>query len=384
VLTVCSLHRVEMEKDGNRWVCPEPGCDVVAWNGSSPADKATREQRKKAHLLLSNLWKFGQSTEEEVKRKLAKFMDLPVAECSVGHLDFGQCVKVQEFVESVLPVSVNLFGSEKPMSITNPPATGMLAKIQPSRKVRPPRILLLGTEKVGKSTFASEMANPVFLPVSKEEGIDDVDASTFPICNSFEMAMEAVQSLKEEHSFKTFVIDSVSTLSPLVIDSAMRDERVGSEAQLGGGFGHQYDTPLKKWFQLMGELDALRARGMTSILIGHVKAKRFEDPINGGYTRYDLDLPEKISQAIYRWVDVILFANWETYRVTESSGFGKETQRGSGTGNRVLYTQRRPSHPGGGRGVYGRLPYELPFDVASFRAAVNEQLALEKAGKAAE
>ena len=378
----CPLHQIEMEKDGKRFVCPEPGCDVVAWGDSSPADKRTRTQRSKSHAQLSQLWKLGQAKEEDVYERLAKFMNLKIEDCSIGQFDFAQCMKVQEFVESVTPV----FESENPMSIAPVVSTpsGMLASVKPSRKMRPPRILLLGTEKVGKSTFASEMANPVFLPIAKEEGIDDVEASAFPMCSSFEMAMEAVRSLQGEHQFKTFVIDSVSTLSPLVIDSSIRDERVDSESKLGGGYGHQYDTPLKKWFQLMGELDAIRDRGMTSILIGHVKAKRLDDPIIGGYTRYDLDLPEKIAQAIYRWVDVILFANWETYRVSEDAGFGKESRRGSGDGSRMLYTQRRPSHPGGGRGVYGRLPYELPFNVAAFRAAVNEQLALEKAAKTAE
>lgn len=391
-MITCPLHQCPMEKDSGKWICPEPGCSVVAWGDSSPADKKTREQRKEAHLMLSQLWKIGQNTEEEIYQQLAAYMSMDVADCSIGKFDFSQCLQVKSFVDSVF--SVPVFESEKPMSIPTPtpnPApmfssvpSGLLAQVKPSRKMRPPRILLLGTEKVGKSTFASEMAGPIFLPVAKEEGIDDVDASAFPICTSFENAMEAARSLQGEHSFKTFIIDSISTLSPLVIDSSMREERVDSEAKLGGGYGHQYDTPLKKWFQLMGELDALRDRGMTTLMIGHVKAKRFEDPINGGYTRYDLDLPEKISQAIYRWVDVILFANWETYRVSESVGFGKEVQRGSGTGSRSLYTQRRPSHPGGGRGVYGRLPYEIPFEVAAFRAAVNEQLAIEKAGKAAE
>ena len=255
----------------------------------------------------------------------------------------------------------------------------LLEKVTSSRRMRPPRILLLGTEKVGKSTFAADMQKPVFLPVEREEGIDDVNAMAFPVARSYQDAMNSTFALiNEQHEFKTFVIDSASTLNPLIIKQAMENQSVESEAKLSGGYGHQYDEPLEMWTSLMRNCDLLRDKGMASVLIGHVKAKRFDDPINGGYTRYDIDLPEKISQAIYRWVDVILFANWEVYTVKEDTGFNKEHSRGIGSGTRKLFTQRRPSHPGGGRGVYGRLPYEMPFNYSDFMAAVREQLRIEK------
>lgn len=255
----------------------------------------------------------------------------------------------------------------------------LLEKVALSRRMRPPRFLLLGTEKVGKTTFASEMQNPVFLPVEREEGIDDVNTMAFPVARSYQDAMNATFALlHEEHNYKTFVIDSVSTLSPLIIKHAMENQGVDSEAKLSGGYGHQYDEPLELWTSLMRNCDLLREKGVASVMIGHVKAKRFDDPINGGYTRYDLDLPDKISQAIYRWVDVILFANWEVFTVKEDVGFNKEASRGIGSGTRKLFTQRRPSHPGGGRGIYGRLPYEMPFSYRAFMSAVREQLRIEK------
>ena len=38
---------------------------------------------------------------------------------------------------------------------------------------------------------------------------------------------------------------------------------------------------------------------------------------------------------------------------------------------RKLFTQGRPAHPGGGRGVYGRLEYEIDLTYESFMAAVK-------------
>jgi len=37
-----------------------------------------------------------------------------------------------------------------------------------------------------------------------------------------------------------------------------------------------------------------------------------------------------------------------------------------------LFTQKRPGHPGGGRGVYGRLPYKLPLSWEAFTNAASE------------
>jgi hypothetical protein len=229
------------------------------------------------------------------------------------------------------------------------------------------------------------MGAPVFQPIEKEEGIDDVDADAFPVARSFAEVLENVTALDSaDHKFKTLVLDSASALSPLVIKRAMEIEKVDTEAKLGGGFGRQYDTALLLWSQLMGAIDNLRDRGIATIIIGHITSKRFEDPINGGYTRYDFDVPKPVAEQVQRWADAILFANWDVYRKTEDAGFNKQEQRGTGSGRRVLYTQARPSHPGGGRGVYGKLPYELEFDASVFRDAVKQALAEEKRAKQGE
>jgi hypothetical protein len=372
----CTNHCVPMERDGSRWVCGEPGCDIVCWNGatSTPADAPTRAMRARAHRAFDPIWKMGAMSRIEAYEKLAKFMDLDLDETHIGMFRFEQCWKVLDFVESV---SVRFSDEVKVMSA--------LSSIGSSRKIRPPRIILLGGPKVGKSTFASEFNAPVFQPIEKEEGIDDVDAQTFPVARSFAEVLENFNALdSSDHNFKTLVLDSASALQPLVVKRAMEIEKVESEAKLGGGFGRQYDTVLLLWSQLMGAIDNLRDRGIATIIIGHITQKRFEDPINGGYTRYDFDVAKPVAEQVQRWADAILFASWDVYRKSEESGFNKQEQRGTGSGRRVLYTQARPAHPGGGRGVYGKLPYELEFKADVFRDSVKAALAEERANKAAE
>ena len=73
-----------------------------------------------------------------------------------------------------------------------------------------------------------------------------------------------------------------------------------------------------------------------------------------------------------RWCDCILFANRRTFVRKQDKGFSQEERVTSGGDTPMLFTQKRPAHPGGGRGVYGQLPYELPLNYEAFATAVAQ------------
>ena len=86
----------------------------------------------------------------------------------------------------------------------------------------------------------------------------------------------------------------------------------------------------------------LRAKGIACILIGHVKVKRFDDPLGTSFDQYQFDLHEKVHLALQRWADSILFANTETIVKSEEVGFNKQKTIGKDlTGKRFLFTQKR-------------------------------------------
>jgi hypothetical protein len=237
-----------------------------------------------------------------------------------------------------------------------------------------PRIVLLGVEKIGKSTFAAGADNPIFLPIKGEEGVDDLDVAKFPRAETFDDVLAAVRTLiKEDHEFKTFIIDSVSALEPVIWAKLCEEDNVDSIELYQKGFGKGYTAAANKMRDLMEGLDRLRSKGISVILIGHVKVKRFDDPLGASFDQYQFDLNERIQLALQRWADSILFANSETIVKTEDVGFKKEKKTGKDlTGARYLFTQKRPGHPGGGRGVYGRLPYKLPLSWEAFTNAASE------------
>ena len=263
-----------------------------------------------------------------------------------------------------------------------------LANISKGTQMRAPRILVLGVEKIGKSTFScgtrfengqlveTGINSPVVIPTKGEEGVDALNIAQFPTCNTFDEIMEALGALYEEdHDYKTVVLDSASALEPLVWDSVCKDYQTDSIEKVGGGYGKGYLEATMKFRQLLEGLDALRmARNMASIIIGHVKVKRFDDPTADSFDQYQFDIHDKSANLIYRWADLILFANTKVVVKKEEAGFNQKVKRGLDTtnGRRFLFTQKRPAHPGGGRGVYGQLPYELPLDWAAFENAVAE------------
>ncbi len=241
--------------------------------------------------------------------------------------------------------------------------------------IRPPRMILLGTEKIGKSTFAACSPSPCFIPIAGEEGIDDLPVQQFPPSTCFADVKSALQSLLDgEHEFQTVVIDSASTLEPLVWnDVRARNGGASSIETVLGGYGKGYTESLMEWGTLTQYLDALRThRNMASIIVGHVIIRQFNNPEGPDYDRYVADINQKAANLLYRWADAIVFANTKVVVKVEKAGFGKETGKGMDTsgGQRFLYTQKRPAHPGGGRGVYGRLPHELPFSWEHYQAAV--------------
>lgn len=272
-----------------------------------------------------------------------------------------------------------------------------LKDISQKAVIRAPRIVLLGVEKIGKTSFAcgsrfdgdqrveEGLNSPIVLPVRGEEGVDDMDVPSFPTLNSFSEVMEAVEVLyHQQHDHRTVVLDSMSAVERLVWEHVCSVEKAASIEKVGGGYGKGYTEAASEFAGLLAGFDALRkTKNMTTILIGHVKVKRFDDPAGESYDQYRFDVNDQIANMVMRWADLILFANTKVTVKKEEVGFNKEKNRGIDVtgGQRFVYTKKRPAHPGGGRGVYGELPYELPFDWASFEAAVGNVITNREARK---
>jgi hypothetical protein len=248
-----------------------------------------------------------------------------------------------------------------------------LADVSNEARHLPPRIILLGTPKVGKTTFAASAPGAILLPVKGEEGADDMTCAKFPTAQTFDDVMSAMSALStEQHGYQFVVIDSASTLERLIWLKTCADGKKSSIEDFGYGKG--YTNALDYWARVTEALDWLRnERGMGCILIGHVKNKLFNDPQFEPYDTFMWDIHQGAASMLTKWADCVLFARPKQFVKQVGDGQKAETHA-IGNGERCLFTQERPAHPGGGRGVYGRLPYELPLTFDAWVNAVSAEM----------
>ena len=244
-----------------------------------------------------------------------------------------------------------------------------LSSISTERRSLPPRMILLGTPKVGKTTFASNAPGVVLLPITGEEGADAMTCPKFPTAQTFDDVMSAIASLaQEDHQFRFICIDSASALERVIWSAACAANKWQSIEH--PGYGKGYVEALQYWSRMMEGLDWLRNnKGMGSILIGHVKTRVFNDPLSDPYDVYQWDVQDRASSAMLKWSDCILFARHRQI-VKKVGDQRNQDVHAIGTGERVLLTEERPAHSGGARKGFNASQYEIPLDWAAWEQSV--------------
>lgn len=229
-----------------------------------------------------------------------------------------------------------------------------LASISAEPTITPPRIVIYGPHGLGKTSFCSEAPAPILLPT--EDGRGKLAMPSFPLAKSLGDVYEAISTLlTEDHPFQTLCLDSVDWLEPMIWAAVCADNNWQSLEQ--PGFGKGYLAADDKWREFFSSLVALRdEKGMQVILTAHTKVKRFDDPSQDPYDRYMIKLHERASAILQEWADAVLFLNTKTVLKKVDTGFKQEVSRGISTGERVLFTEERPSHLAKNR--YG-LPAEI-------------------------
>ena len=245
-----------------------------------------------------------------------------------------------------------------------------LASLKKTGTARPPRIVLYGTHGIGKSTFAAQAPDPVF--IQTEEGLDAVSATAFPLCQSFDDILECIGVLaSENHDFQTVVLDSADWAEQLIQKRVAQDNNVKTIDAIG--YGRGYKAAADYWRQLLDGFDHLRTdKNMQVIMLAHSQVRRFDDPLADPYDRYQLDLHHGSASLVSEWCDIMMFANQQYSTVKSDVGFNQKVTRAVGSGNRVLYTQERPGWQAKSRWP---LPDTLPLDYGKFAEALGNSMA---------
>jgi len=240
-----------------------------------------------------------------------------------------------------------------------------LKSISKTKRVRAPKIVLVGQGKIGKTTFAAMSPNAI--GILTEDGADAVNANAFPLASSLQDVYAAIDTLiNQDHDFQTLFLDSLDWLEPLVQDYVCKANNWKNiEAP---GFGKGYVAAAEEWRNLLSGLEVLRAqKGMGIILIAHDKIKRIEDPLTEGYDSHVLKLHDRAAGLVLEWADVVGYAGYRIFTSKTDAGFGNKETKATTTGERILHVEPHPAHCGGNR--FGLT--NMPLDWAAFQDALT-------------
>lgn len=245
-------------------------------------------------------------------------------------------------------------------------------------KARPRRILLYGVHGCGKSTWASHAPNPFF--VNLEDGVDDIECDKSPMLRTMGEVIYCLDwLLKQEHQYKTVVVDTVDWLEQVINRDLCQASGVESLAEVGGGFGKGNARAVGKWDRLTQMLSQLhKQRGMGIILLSHAKTEKIKPADGDEYSKYAPDLATPTSMMLQEWCDEVLFAQFKVYVATIDEGFKKTRGRASGGKEVVIRTSETPYAYAKNR-VSG-MPTELPMEWNAYYECVKAHYAKIKKG----
>lgn len=262
----------------------------------------------------------------------------------------------------------------QPQQPSKPARRLTLSSVTTERRLPPVRVLIYGPGGVGKTTFASEAKDAIF--ISAEDGADYKQVARFPAAESWQDVLDAVGELREsDHQYRTAVFDSVDWMEQLIASHVCAKHKKESLESFGYGAG--FALVFDEMRAFISQLERLRRdKSMAIVAIAHSAVKLFNNPEGENFDRYELKLQASKNASVAglwkEWPDFLLFANYETHTTKEKN----KAVKGEATGARHLYTQRSAAYDAKSR---LSLPDQLPLEWGAFARAVKE--AFEQEGQ---
>ena len=234
------------------------------------------------------------------------------------------------------------------------------------------KVVIYGPEGIGKSTFASGFPAPVFCDT--EGSTKAMDVSRFDPPKRWSDILESVKYVQNDPSCcKTFVLDTADWAEMFCIKYTCEKGNVNGIEDFGYGKGYTYTQ--ENFKKLLDEMDKLIDLGINVVVTAHAKMRKFEQPDEmGAYDRWEMKLSKQVAPMLKEWGDMVLFANYKTYVVTDDKTKSKKAQGGK----RVMYATHNPCWDAKNR--YG-LDDCLPFEYQAIKHVIEPEAVKEKPEK---
>ena len=223
------------------------------------------------------------------------------------------------------------------------------------------RVVVYGTEGIGKSTLAVNFPKPLVLDT--EEGTKHLDCARVS-CDEWRTLTLAVTELAvDAQGFETVVIDSADWAEKLLIESMLKGS--GKKSIEDYGFGKGYTMLQEHVSRFLASCDKLVAAGLNVVFVAHSKVVRTSPPdMSDGFDRYELKLTKQVSPLLKEWCDLLIFCNYKIKLVEGSDGRTKAT----GGRERVMFSCRTAAWDAKNR---YHLPDEMPMSIEHLAQVLN-------------
>ncbi len=248
--------------------------------------------------------------------------------------------------------------------------TNMKVSITPKQtRKRPQRTTVHGEPGIGKTTFAADAPDVVFL--CTEAGADNVNVSHLHYDGhdprTYEEVLAALEGVPTDGSVKNVCIDTVDGLEGIIHAhiKTTTGKPVGEH-----GYGKGYDKALDLMRGVLASLERLRDKGVGTILLAHSTIESFANPEGADFSYVTIKAHKKIAGLLVEWSDAVLYARREQRAYTNDAG----KTIGVGSSKRELCTEKTPTFVAKNR---LRLPPTMPLSWADYQRAIDTFVPLD-------
>jgi len=236
-----------------------------------------------------------------------------------------------------------------------------MSYLEKAKKAEPqaPVLTIVGFPGVGKSTIAALFPAPIFIQAENASTVfetwpEDKQPQFFPeipvpnLKREIRPSEVIIDQLRElitaDHSFKTVVIDTITSMNSLFESEVVEFDPQGVDniGEAAGGFHKGFLVVAGMHVKIRQACEHLRRKGIAVVFLSHTGVVKMKNrPDAGEYTAYSMDMPEKARQIYISSSDAVLYLKAREFVMGhEQNKKGQTTKYGrvTNTGERVLIT----------------------------------------------